>query len=166
MRPYIALIHKDAESDYGVSFPDLPGYVTAGKTREEARAMAAEALSLHLESLTEGGDPIPERSCLDTIMADKDNREHVAFLVEPPQVADQIVRVNITVPESALAAIDAAAEAAGMTRSGYIVREAASKVHNQATERSFKVKSQLQRTGKGTKPARTKKPSNRRRASG
>jgi predicted RNase H-like HicB family nuclease len=30
MRQYIALIHKDASSDYGVSFPDLPGCVTAG----------------------------------------------------------------------------------------------------------------------------------------
>ena len=28
MRHYIALIHKDACSDYGVSFPDLPGAIT------------------------------------------------------------------------------------------------------------------------------------------
>ena len=27
MRQYIALIHKDADSDYGVSFPDLPGFI-------------------------------------------------------------------------------------------------------------------------------------------
>ena len=30
MRHYIALIHKDADSDYGVSFPDLPGVISAG----------------------------------------------------------------------------------------------------------------------------------------
>ena len=32
MRHYIALIHKDANSDYGVSFPDLPGVISAGST--------------------------------------------------------------------------------------------------------------------------------------
>ena len=44
MRPYIALIHKDANSDYGVSFPDLAGCITAGVTLDEARGMASEAL--------------------------------------------------------------------------------------------------------------------------
>jgi predicted RNase H-like HicB family nuclease len=44
MCQFIALIHKDADSDYGVSFPDLPGCVTAGATLDEARDMAAEAL--------------------------------------------------------------------------------------------------------------------------
>ena len=34
---YIALIHKDARSDYGVSFPDFPGCITAGKTLDEAK---------------------------------------------------------------------------------------------------------------------------------
>ena len=41
---YLALIHKDPDSDFGVSFPDFPGCVTAGKSLEEAKAMAAEAL--------------------------------------------------------------------------------------------------------------------------
>ena len=31
MRQYIALIHKEADSDYGVSFPDLPGVISAGR---------------------------------------------------------------------------------------------------------------------------------------
>jgi hypothetical protein len=29
---YIAYLHKDRKSDYGVSFPDFPGCITAGKT--------------------------------------------------------------------------------------------------------------------------------------
>ena len=41
---YIAYLHKDRNSDYGVSFPDFPGCITAGKTLEEAHRMAAEAL--------------------------------------------------------------------------------------------------------------------------
>jgi len=34
---YIAYLHKDRKSDLGVSFPDFPMCVTAGKTLEEAR---------------------------------------------------------------------------------------------------------------------------------
>ena len=56
MRQYIALIHKDADSDYGVSFPDLPGVISAGKTLDEAREMGAEALALHLEGLAADGE--------------------------------------------------------------------------------------------------------------
>ena len=58
-RKYIGLVHKDVDSDYGVSFPDLPGCVTAGSTIEEAREMAAEALALHLDGLAEDGALIP-----------------------------------------------------------------------------------------------------------
>ena len=36
---YIAYLHKDKNSDYGVSFPDFPGCVTGGKTLEEARKL-------------------------------------------------------------------------------------------------------------------------------
>jgi predicted RNase H-like HicB family nuclease len=59
MSGYIALIHKDADSDYGVSFPDLPGCVTAGSTLDEALAMAKEALALHIEGLLEANEDVP-----------------------------------------------------------------------------------------------------------
>ena len=48
---YIGLIHKDAGSDYGVSFPDLPGVVAVGKDLDEARAMAEEALAFHIDGM-------------------------------------------------------------------------------------------------------------------
>ena len=55
MKQYIGLIHKDAESDFGVSFPDFPGVVTAGKDLDDARAMAEEALAFHIDGLVEDG---------------------------------------------------------------------------------------------------------------
>jgi len=119
MAHYIALIHKDAESDFGVSFPDLPGCITAGSTLEEARAMAEEALALHLEGLAEDGDPIPEPSSLDVVMADPENRDGVAILVRA-DVKAKSVRVNITLPEDALREIDRFAEDQGLTRSGFL----------------------------------------------
>ncbi len=60
MRHYIALIHKDGDSDYGVSFPDLPGCISAGADLDEARSMAAEALALHVEGMAEDGLAVPE----------------------------------------------------------------------------------------------------------
>lgn len=78
---YIALIHKDAGSDYGVSFPDFPGLVTAGTDLDDARAMAEEALALHIEGLVEDDEVIPEASGLEAVMADPENRDGVPILI-------------------------------------------------------------------------------------
>ena len=68
MRNYIGLIHKDAESDFGVSFPDFPGVVTAGKSLDDARAMAEEALAFHIEGMLADGEVVPEPSSLEDVM--------------------------------------------------------------------------------------------------
>lgn len=120
MRQYIALIHKAEGSDYGVSFPDLPGCITAGQTLDEARAFAEEALALHLAGLEEDGEVISYPSTLEAIMADRENREGVAVLVPVKDAAPRVVRVNITMPEDVLARIDAYAERQGMNRSGFL----------------------------------------------
>jgi predicted RNase H-like HicB family nuclease len=124
MANYIALIHKDAESDYGVSFPDFPGVVSAGTSLDDARAMAEEALALHVEGMVEDGDAIPEPSSLESIMADAGNRDGVAIIVRLATEAKKAVRVNITLPEDALRDIDRFAEAHGLTRSGMLVQAA------------------------------------------
>lgn len=67
---YVALLCKEADSDFGVEFPDFPGCITAGTTLEDARRMAAEALLLHVEGMMEDGDPIPEPSRLDEASID------------------------------------------------------------------------------------------------
>ena len=59
MADYIALIHKEPASDYGVSFPDFPGCVTAGATLDEARRGAVEALAFHIDGMVEDGEAIP-----------------------------------------------------------------------------------------------------------
>ena len=124
MRQYIALIHKDADSDYGVSFPDLPGLATAGTDLDDARRMAEEALALHIEGMQEDGEAIPEPSSLETIMSDRDNRDGVAILVPVPAKAVKAVRVNVTLPEDELERIDRYAAERGLTRSGFLLRAA------------------------------------------
>ena len=124
MPAYIALIHKEPNSDYGVSFPDLPGCVSAGATLDEARAMAEEALAMHIEGMVEDGEPLPEPSSIEDIMAERENRDAVAILVPAPAQSMKSIRVNITLPEDTLREIDAYAESFGFTRSGFLARAA------------------------------------------
>ena len=124
MRHYIGLIHKDADSDFGVSFPDLPGVVTAGTTLDEARDMAEEALALHLDGMVEEGEAIPEPSSLEEIMSNPENRSGVAILVSVKNDPPKIVRVNVTLPGDVLEQIDKYAEAHGYTRSGLLAQAA------------------------------------------
>lgn len=124
MTSYIGLIHKDPDSDYGVSFPDFPGCITAGASLDEARAMAEEALALHIEGIAEDGEAIPKPSSLETIMRVRENRDAVALVVPVKPAAATVVRVNVTLPADVLAAIDRYAAAAGFTRSGFLVQAA------------------------------------------
>ena len=64
---YPIVLHKDRDSDYGVTVPDLPGCFSAGKTVDEALAMAKEAIELHLEGLIHEGQPIPPRAASNSI---------------------------------------------------------------------------------------------------
>jgi predicted RNase H-like HicB family nuclease len=105
MTAYVALLRKQPDSDYGVDFPDFPGCVTAGETLEDARRMAAEAIQLHIEGMTEDGDPIPAPSDLDEIMADPHHRDAVAVLIDVA-LRRPAVRVNVSLPADLLEAID------------------------------------------------------------
>lgn len=130
MSNYIAVVHKDPDSDYGVSLPDFPGCITAGSTIDEAKDMAHEALSLHIKGMLEDGEKIPEPSGLEDVMADPENADAIAFLVvTTPDLKPKSVRVNITVPENTLHQIDAMAKKRGMSRSSFLVHAAQTSMH-------------------------------------
>ncbi len=58
---YTIILNPDIdEGGYTVTVPSLPGCVTQGETLEEAIAMARDAIRLHIESLIEDGQPVPE----------------------------------------------------------------------------------------------------------
>ena len=124
MPHYIALIHKDPDSDYGVSFPDFPGLATAGRTLDEARAMAEEALVFHIEGMIKDGEAVPEPSSLDALVDDPTARDGVVTVISLRPAAKRAVRVNVTLPEDVLAEIDRYAEARGLTRSGFLAHAA------------------------------------------
>lgn len=121
---YIAFIHKDPDSAYGVIFPDVPGCFSAGDTLEETMRNAGEALAFHIEALEADGDPVPAARELDEINADPNLAEdrEGAMIVSVPLVRNlgSTTRINVSLDLGLLQAIDAEARERKQTRSAFI----------------------------------------------
>jgi predicted RNase H-like HicB family nuclease len=65
---YIALIHKELASGYGVSFPDVPGVIAVADTLDEALHEAGVALGFAFEDW-QGARPAPRS--LDELRQDR-----------------------------------------------------------------------------------------------
>ena len=85
MTHYPALIRMDADSDFGIEFPDFPGCVSGARTLAEAIEMGAEALALHLDGMAEDGEAIPEPSALEAALAPVEAKGASAVLVAAPE---------------------------------------------------------------------------------
>ncbi|MGE0117676.1 MAG: type II toxin-antitoxin system HicB family antitoxin [Dongiaceae bacterium] len=120
---YPAIIEAGPGLGYGVFFPDLLGCVSAGDTLQEAARNAEIALQLHLTGMTEEGLKIPQPRELDAIERDPAVAE-AARIVVRGELPGRLERVNITLDDGLLKVIDAAAEARGMTRSGFLAEGA------------------------------------------
>ena len=90
MPHYIALIHKDSDSCYGVSFPDIPGVVTVGDTVDEAMQHAREVLQFAAEDWTnpDGSAGFKAPSTIDELRNNpeflEDAKDAVVAFVEYP----------------------------------------------------------------------------------
>lgn len=130
---YVAVIEKDADSAYGVWFPDVEGCFSAGDTLEEAVANAAGALRQHVEVLESAGKPVPAARPIDDILPDEDVATAVetgAVLFAVPLFADagRTVRINVSLDKGLVDQIDAAALARGLTRSAFLAQAAREKI--------------------------------------
>ncbi|MBN9310310.1 MAG: type II toxin-antitoxin system HicB family antitoxin [Devosia sp.] len=121
---YTALIHKDPDTDFGVSFPDLPGCIAVGETLEKALDSAAEALAFHVDGMEQDGDAVPAPRPPDEIMADPALVEDLkgAVLASVPLVRDlgSTTRINVSLDLGLLQAIDSEAKHRKQTRSAFI----------------------------------------------
>lgn len=125
---FIAFIHKDPDSVYGVSFPDLPGCISAGDTIDEAARNAVEALSGHVRMLEADGDPMPQPRDFDAIMADdsllEDRQDAMTTVVPLVRDRGSTTRINVSLDLGLLEAVDAAARSRGQTRSAFLASAA------------------------------------------
>lgn len=131
MKTFVALVHKDPDSAYGVTFPDLPGCFSAADDLDDVVANAADALRLWFED----AGPVDPRS-VEAIRGEvADDLAAGAFLIAVPCIENQRrqVRANVSFDRGTLDAIDAAARARAMTRSSFLAEAARMMIEQRRT---------------------------------
>ena len=119
---YPIVIHKDPDSDYSVTIPDLPGCFSAGSSIEEAISMAQEAAECHIEGMLIDSEPIPTPSDIEVYKDQSDFKNGIWALVEVDisKLSLKSKRINITMPERLIKTVDQYAKKYGSTRSGLL----------------------------------------------
>lgn len=98
---YLAVLEPAKDGGYGVFFPDLPGCISYGNTIAEAQDMAAEAAGLHIYSMEQDGESLPEPSLR---LSPNDTADCIVspVTVFPDLVANEMdnkrVKTNTTLP--------------------------------------------------------------------
>ncbi|MGI8705552.1 MAG: type II toxin-antitoxin system HicB family antitoxin [Sphingomicrobium sp.] len=117
---------EHAGDGYSVFFPDVPGCVSAGRTKAEAFANGEQALCAHLHLLAESRDDLPRPS--EEVEVDADIKEVARFLARV-DLPGKAVRINVTLDEGLVASIDRVAR----NRSGFLAEAARAKLARELT---------------------------------
>jgi predicted RNase H-like HicB family nuclease len=122
------VIHKDPDSDYSITIPDIPGCFTAGKTVELAVANIQDAVECHYS----GEETLPVASSLEKWINDPDYQGGmwVLFDVDLTRLNVRSKRINITIPENLLREIDRYASQHHLSRSGLLSVAAGQYIHS------------------------------------
>jgi len=115
---FVALATAEPSGGYRASFPDVPECVVTAGDLAELLLAARQALAAHLQHTADAGDVWPKPTSIETIPP----VPGVIPLLVDVAVDDPPVRVNISLGERLVQRLDAAAEARGMTRSGFIAQ--------------------------------------------
>ena len=124
MKHFLALVEKQDDSAFGVSFPDIPGCSSASDDETDILPNAIEALELWAEDMD-----VPEPSSHGTIVARTDVGDALrsgGYLISVPLIEKDtaVVRANLTFERGMLPAIDETAKSRGLTRSAFLANAA------------------------------------------
>ncbi len=125
-----ALIHEEG-GVFGVSFPDVPGVISTGRSVEEAIRKGSEALTFHIAGMAEDDDPLPVLRSFVELKADRsfiETSQGAVLALIPFDMPSKSVRLNISMDENLLHAVDRAAEAAGQSRSAFLAEAARKRI--------------------------------------
>src|SRR5580698_4528503 len=115
---FVALATPDPEGGYRATFPDVPECVVKASDVAALLLASRQALAEHLRRTADAGEAWPKPTPIESISL---TPGVIPLLVEV-SVEDTPVRVNISLGERLVRRLDAAAERAGMTRSGFIAK--------------------------------------------
>jgi predicted RNase H-like HicB family nuclease len=121
---YPIVIHKDPDSSYGVTVPDIPGCFSAGDTLEEAMLNATEAIECHIEGLLIDDEEIPMPQPIEIHQPHFSDAIWGVVSVDLTKISGKSRRVNISIPERLLSKIDAKAKSLGENRSSFLLAAA------------------------------------------
>ncbi|MGC3875333.1 type II toxin-antitoxin system HicB family antitoxin [Halomonas sp. GXIMD04776] len=116
---YPVYVHKDADSAYGVTFPDFPGCFSAADELADLPRMVQEAVEVYFEG---------EEMAIPAPSAPEDWQDDERFQggywmlldLDLSRISTRAVRVNVSLPECLVARIDEAAEARHLSRSAFL----------------------------------------------
>ena len=115
---YFAVVHKDEDSAFGISFPEIPGCFSAADREEDIIPNAIEALSLFFED----EEAILPRSIGEVRKLAAEDLAGGAYLVQIPylQRTGRTGRYNVSLDTGVVRMIDSAAKNRKMTRSAFL----------------------------------------------
>jgi predicted RNase H-like HicB family nuclease len=119
---YPVVIHKDPETAYGVTVPDLPGCFSAGNTVIEALKNAVEAIECHVEGILLDEEDLPLGKAIEEHLNKSDYPEGTWALVDVDlsKLGGETQRINISMAERILGKIDTFAKNSHKTRSKFL----------------------------------------------
>jgi predicted RNase H-like HicB family nuclease len=105
---YPLAIHKDEDSCYGVTVPDIPGCFSAGETIDEAIENAKEAINAHLEIFAEDKIFAPVASKIEDIQDDPVFADATWYLadVDVSAFLGKTEKASVTLPKLVIRKID------------------------------------------------------------
>lgn len=111
-----------------MSFPDLPGCVSAGDTLDEALSNAIDALSGHVRFMAADGEAIPSPSSVDKILSSPEWSEEAkhAVISAVPLVHDRgtTTLIDVRLDSGLLEAIGERAKSKGQSLSDFLATAA------------------------------------------
>ncbi len=120
MNIYFALVHKEADSAFGVSFPDLPGCFSAADDEDEVFTQAQSALTLFASDEI----VLPAPRTISRLRADPEVQAEIgagAFLIAVPLIiVTRKNRYNLMLGAELVEGVDAIARMLGVSRSEFV----------------------------------------------
>ena len=127
MKMYLAVIHHEKGSAYGVHFPDLPGCFSAADELDNVLREAGIALSFYARD-----QEMPNPRSLAEIANDpevaRDLRQGASLMMVPLIASKRKTRVNVMVDPEILASADRSAKEMGVSRSEFFAQAAAERI--------------------------------------
>lgn len=121
---YIAILHKEKDSSYGITLPDFEGCFSAADSWEDIPANIQEAIELYAEDEEDFEPPVASSFEAVSNMEEAQGGTLMIVDIDFDFLDAKAVPVNITMPVYIRNRIDRAAKKAGMNRSAYLVKAA------------------------------------------